>query len=383
MVSAGIYLHIPFCRTKCIYCDFYSLPGRDEAIPRFVKTIVEEINRCPVDTGGWVFDTLFIGGGTPSILEPKQVEMILQALSRRFDISGLREITIEANPGEAPEEKLRAFLSLGINRLSLGVQSLEPDLLRFLTRIHDAEAVYTTFRSARKAGFDNINCDLIFAIPGQTIHNWESDLKRITNLGPEHLSIYSLTVEEGTRLHRLVNSGAVAMPTDEESVNRFYSTMEFLAERGFHPYEISNYAVNGKECRHNLHYWTNDPYLGFGPSAHSYDGRQRWRNIPDLDYYMEQIESHQSPVIDRYTLSPREKINEILGFGIRMSEGANLALIPDKYRVRVNTMLDEILEKWEGYLKRENDRLFLTRKGLSFADAIAVDLMLDENPGMD
>ncbi len=377
MVSAGIYLHIPFCKTKCIYCDFYSLPERDNTIPRFVEMIAKEINRCIVDTAGWTFDTLFIGGGTPSILEPKQVEMILQTLSRRFDIGGLKEITIEANPESVTEEKLRGFLSLGVNRLSLGVQSLNPDLLRFLGRIHDAETVYTAFRAARKAGFGNINCDLIFGIPGQTAHSWESDLNRITKLGPEHLSVYSLTVENGTRLHHLVNSDAVTMPTDEESANWFYSTMELLGGKGYRHYEISNYARNGKECRHNLHYWAHDPYLGFGPSAHSYDGRQRWQNIPGLDYYLKLIQCDQSPVIDRYTLTDRDKINEILGFGIRMSEGANLASLPHNQRERINTMIANALTKWRGYLKRENERLFLTRKGLAFADAIAVDLMLD------
>ena len=207
MHKAGIYIHMPFCRVKCMYCDFYSVADKDEAMPAFFDSLIKEIKMCQIETKNWIIDTIFIGGGTPSLMSPNQLESLIKELDNNFDLSNVKEFTIEANPGEAPEKRLRSFKSLGVNRVSMGVQSLDNDLLKFLTRIHGKEEVLKTFDVLRKVGYENINCDLIFNIPNQTLKIWRDDLKQILQLEPEHISCYSLTVEEGTQLYNYVNNG--------------------------------------------------------------------------------------------------------------------------------------------------------------------------------
>jgi oxygen-independent coproporphyrinogen-3 oxidase len=376
MIKAGIYLHIPFCRKKCIYCDFYSLPERENAIPRFVKALTAEIERSQVDTSGWEFDTLFFGGGTPSLLTPDHLEQILTALERKFPLSRVREITLEANPGEVSLERLKAFRSLGVNRLSLGFQSLSNDLLRFLTRIHTAADALASFQAARTAGFDNINCDLIFGIPGQTEERWQRDLQRVVELSPEHLAVYALTVEENTPLHTLTTSGDIVLPADSEFAACYRWTQDFLEHNGYHQYEISNFARPGRTCRHNLHYWRIEPYLGFGPSAHSFDGRRRWKNIADLNRYLDRIENQQPVIVERERLTARELTNERVGFGLRLAEGVDLSRIPGTHREALDRLIDQARKTWEDYFRFDEQRLVLTRRGMLFADAIAVDLTL-------
>ena len=212
MQTAGIYIHIPFCAVKCIYCDFYSITDREKSIKRFINAISNEINQCSVDVSECVFDTIFIGVGTTSLLNGHQVETIISALNKKFNLSNITEFTLEANPGEAPIDNLKAFKSLGINRLSIGVQSLQPKLLKFLTRIHNREQVFEIFNNARTVGFKNINCDLIYSIPGQTWKMWEKDLHEIFDINPEHISAYNLTVEKGTDLFKMVKKNTVIMP---------------------------------------------------------------------------------------------------------------------------------------------------------------------------
>ena len=273
MKTSGIYIHIPFCAAKCIYCDFYSVADQDDRIDAFVDSLVMEINKSDVDVTNWKFDTIFIGGGTPSLLNAIQLEKIIDALSKKYDLSNIIEFTMEANPGEAPFDKLKDFRSLGVNRLSMGVQSFKSNLLSFLSRIHSADDAINTFKSARKAGFDNINCDLIYNIPNQSLNDWKDDLKQLIELNPEHISAYSLTVEQNTPLFGLVNSNSVKMPDDEIHLEFNSIAYELLKKNDFIQYEISNYSKLDKECFHNLHYWDNDTYLGFGPSAHSFDGQ--------------------------------------------------------------------------------------------------------------
>ncbi|GAI46365.1 unnamed protein product, partial [marine sediment metagenome] len=213
--TAGIYIHVPFCRAKCLYCDFYSLADRDNAMDRLVGCIVEEIYGAADRARDWQFDTMYIGGGTPSLLTPRHLERIVTALQQALGLGHVMEFTLEANPGEAPEEKLRAFRDLGVNRLSLGFQSFDPGLLEFLGRLHDPRDCYRTFDAARRAGFNNINTDLLFNIPGQTLRRWQSDLAALVELGPEHISAYSLTVEKGTPLHGMVAAGEVSMPRED------------------------------------------------------------------------------------------------------------------------------------------------------------------------
>lgn len=369
MTRAGIYLHFPFCKVKCIYCDFYSIADREDDIFRFVQALIKEIDLCELDTSQWMFDTIFIGGGTPSLLEPIHLEMILNALHKKFDLSAVDEWSLEANPGEAPLERLQAFRELGINRLSIGIQSLEPGLLKFLTRIHNVEQVFNTFEHARTAGFDNINCDLIFNIPGQTMDIWQRDVKRIVELKPEHISAYSLTVESGTDLNKLVQQNKVTIPDDDYSAELYKWIQEYLSSAGYTQYEISNWSKPGKECRQNLHYWQIDPYLAFGPSAHGFDGKNRYNNYQGLDRYFQLIESGKLPIENYYPVSQKEMTNDLIGFGLRTNRGVQINRIPNEYRI-------QIPEKWSSYLINENGWIRLSEEGFIFADAIVVDLMV-------
>lgn len=376
MIKAGIYIHFPFCRAKCIYCDFYSVARQEQLIPRFIEALLNEIEHWPSDISGWQFDTIFFGGGTPSLITPQQLEQILLALSERFDISAVRELTIEANPDSADQDKLHAWRELGVNRLSLGIQSFNDDNLRFLSRIHTAVDSRAVIISAQSAGFEDISCDLIYGLPGQDWEKWRNDLQIVLEFEPAHLSCYTLTAENGTRLHDLVAAGNVLLPSDDEGAELFRRTGEFLTENGYPRYEISNFAHPGKECRHNLHYWRIEPYLGFGPSAHGFDGRRRWWNCSDLNQYLERIESDQSAIQATEVLTVHERTNERIGFGLRLAEGFKLSAIPGKLRSKVLQQVQQGAMKWGNNLKLENDCVRLTEKGMLYADAIAVDLQL-------
>ena len=374
---AGIYIHIPFCAVKCMYCDFYSIADREEAIPRFVKAITTEIERCEVDASGWKIDTIFLGGGTPSLLESKYIEDILKSLQTKYDLSSVTEFTLEANPGEAPKDRLKEFRSLGINRLSMGVQSLEPDLLKFLTRIHSVEQVFETYDNARSAGFDNVNCDLIYSIPGQSWEVWERDLKRIMDLEPNHISAYTLTLEKGTDLFKLVKDKKVRMPGNEMTGEWFLKTHQIMEVNGYVSYEISNFSKPGFECEHNLHYWRIHPYLAFGPSAHGFDGTTRWNNSRPLDQYLQQIETGASSVSMMETLTEKGRLNELIGFGLRMEDGIDLARIPTEFRDQFNKNLEGAQKKWAGCFIINEKSISLTKTGMVYGDAIGVDLMMD------
>jgi len=375
MPKSGIYIHMPFCKVKCMYCDFYSVADKDEAIPTFFEALIKEIEICETDTSDWIIDTIFIGGGTPSLMTPYQLQSLIKALDKKFDLTHVSEFTLEANPGEAPLERLKSFRALGVNRISMGVQSLQPSLLQFLTRIHGPEEVFKTFDTARQAGFENINCDLIFSIPNQTMKIWENDLKRILDLGPEHMSCYSLTVEKGTQLYQYVNRGKVKMPNDDQSAAYYRWAQSTMADYGYRQYEISNWSKPKLECNHNFHYWEIDPYLAFGPSAHGFDGKSRFSNINDLDSYINKLVKGDSPLQHIEKLTRKNYTNELIGFGLRINKGINLENISKKFKTKFDQRIVDIKYKWGKYLIQEGNRLRLTEEGYAFADAIAVDLL--------
>tara|TARA_Y100000996_G_scaffold273700_1_gene215541 strand:- start:2038 stop:3168 length:1131 start_codon:yes stop_codon:yes gene_type:complete len=376
MHKAGIYIHMPFCRVKCMYCDFYSVTDKDEFMPIFFDSLIKEIQMCQLNTKNWEIDSIFIGGGTPSLMSSKQLENLIKELDNNFDLSHIKEFTIEANPGEAPEERLKSFKSLGVNRVSMGVQSLNEDLLKFLTRIHGKDEVLKTFKALRKVGFDNINCDLIFNIPNQTLQIWGNDLKDILQLEPEHLSCYSLTVEKGTQLYNYVNSGKVKMPSNDKSSELYRYTQSLMSDYGYEQYEISNWSKPKLECKHNLHYWEIDPCLAFGPSAHGFDGKSRFSNISNLDMYINKIKLSKSPQIQIQELSDKNYSNELIGFGLRIKNGINLNRISDELKSNFEKIFEKNKDKWGKFLTRENNRLRLTKEGYAFADAVAVDFLL-------
>ena len=359
-----------------MYCDFYSVADKEDTIPTFFKALIKEIELCKSDTNDWIIDTIFIGGGTPSLTQPDQLEKVIQTLKNKFDLSNVTEFTLEANPGEAPAARLKAFHDLGINRLSIGVQSLESDLLQFLTRNHGPDEVIQTIEIARMAGFENINCDLIFNIPGQSFEIWQRDLKSVLEMGPEHISCYSLTVEKGTQLYQYVNRKEVSMPSEDQSAEFYQCAQSTMKESGFEQYEICNWGKPEKYCQHNFHYWEIDPYLAFGPSAHGYDGVHRFANVRNLDNYIKMLKEGKLPRQDIYELSDIDRTNEMIGFGLRIKNGINLNQIPKSYINMVNKAIERNQSKWGDYYILGENRLKLTPQEFVFADAIAVDLMI-------
>ena len=377
MSTAGIYIHFPFCKTKCMYCDFYSITKREHQIPQFTDALIHEIelfaNTHEID---WTFDTIFLGGGTPSLIDSNGLELIIETLHKHFNLIHIKEFTLEANPGEAPLEKLKEFRQMGINRLSMGFQSFNDKLLEFLGRLHTPSDCFTTFENARTAGFNNINADLIFDIPKQTMKQWEDDLKSLIKLDPEHISAYSLTVEENTTLFGLVNSGKVKMPSELLDMEMFTFTRQFLAENGYTPYEISNFSKTNMESMHNLHYWNVDKYLAFGPSAHGYNGNNRWWNVKSLEQYFKEIKLNKLPILSSENLSPSDHYNELIFNGLRLSQGIKLHILQNAYQYDFESYIDSKLEKWNGLMVREG-YLKLNDEGILLADEIASDLFVD------
>tara|TARA_B100000131_G_C18094579_1_gene603509 strand:+ start:650 stop:1786 length:1137 start_codon:yes stop_codon:yes gene_type:complete len=375
--TAGIYIHIPFCSVKCMYCDFYSITDRNQDIPIFINSLIKEIELSKIKYDfDWEFDTIFIGGGTPSLLEPKYVEIIIDKINHTFNLSSIKEITLETNPGEAPLERLKAYKSIGINRLSIGFQSFDPKILKFLDRLHSPNESIDTFKNARLAGFENINADLIFNIPGQSPKRWENDLKQLISLDLEHISTYSLTVEKGTVLNSEVKKGNIVMPNEEIDLAMYEFGLDQLVSKNYYQYEISNFSKTNKECLHNLHYWQLDPYLSFGPSAHSYDQKKRWWNIKTLDRYLKKISLNQLPISGQEDLNSNDHYNELLFNGLRLNKGVELKKLqmafPDK---NFSSYLDQKLNKYN-QLFVESGNLKLNNAGRLFADNISSDMFI-------
>ncbi|MDT8325135.1 MAG: radical SAM family heme chaperone HemW, partial [Bacteroidota bacterium] len=319
----GLYLHIPFCETKCIYCDFYSIESfrqYDDFLSALHREIAMRADVLPEHTP---FHSIFFGGGTPSLLSDVQLGGILDALRMRFRFEDHAEITVECNPGTVDEDKLRGYRAAGVNRLSFGVQSFHADDLQFLSRIHTAAEAEDAIRAAQDAGIDNVNLDLMFSLPGQTTERWMHNLARAHALGTTHLSCYSLTVEQGTPLAHMVRNGMVTMPPDESDAALFELTMDTLTDWGFQQYEVSNYAREGCTCRHNLTYWRHEDYLGFGPSAHSTWRGRRWWNLSSLQRYLDAVAAGRLPEAGGETLTPATLRSEYIYLRLR-SEGIHL-----------------------------------------------------------
>lgn len=371
---ASLYLHIPFCEKKCVYCDFYSIetlsPMKD-----FLEALHREIALCTAYGTGTTFTTIFFGGGTPSLLHPQQLESILFKLASCFSISSDAEVTLETNPGTVTEEKLRAYRSLGVNRLSIGVQSFHEAELKFLTRIHNAEQARQCVQYAWRAGFDNVSLDLIYALPGQTLAQWEATLRQAIALEPNHLSAYGLIVESGTPLARMVQAGMIAPQPDDVEATFYEFTMAFMADHGFEHYEVSNYAKPGFRSQHNSTYWHHDNYLGFGPSAHSFwketDTRaRRWSNIAHLSQYCTMLRRGALPIAHQESLGEAELMAEEIFLGLR-SDGIRLCTLQRRPSAPHDFIARLVAE---GIALIEDDVLRLTPKGYLICDEIAARL---------
>jgi oxygen-independent coproporphyrinogen-3 oxidase len=372
--NAGLYIHIPFCVRKCPYCDFYS--ETDLALkPRFLKALIAEMGL--VSHGGLCFDTLYIGGGTPSVYASDEIDGIITQTFQSFKILADSEITIEVNPGTVTLEQLQGHRKAGINRLNIGVQSFQQANLDFLGRIHSSDAARQSLDFANKAGFDKVGIDLIYGLPEQSKQDWHLDLQQAVDFQPVHLSCYMLTFENGTPMNRDLKRSRF-QPLSEESVRvLFETTIEFLENKGYSQYEISNFALIAEDqgasvSKHNLKYWTGVPYLGLGPSAHSYiDSRRHW-NVASVDQYIRAIESGNLPVADEELLTLEQQQIEAIYLGLRMAQGIDLVSFKKKFGVDFLETCKEVIAVLEksNYLEVTKSHCRLTRKGRAFLDSI-------------
>jgi oxygen-independent coproporphyrinogen-3 oxidase len=371
---AGLYIHIPFCLQKCPYCDFYSITDRS-LVAGYVDALVQEMElqrSCAL-----TFDTLYLGGGTPSCLDARELKRIVVAARRCFDFLSDVEVTLEVNPGTVTPDQLIAYRRIGINRLSIGVQSLHEDNLRFLGRIHCVTDAVRTLLWARMAGFHNIGVDLIYGLPAQSQHLWIVDLERAVDQRPEHLSCYQLTCEAGTPLGREVKAGRIQLPSDEALADLFECTIDFLEQHGYVHYEISNFARAGdpsNRSRHNQKYWAMKPYLGLGPAAHSFMEPLRWWNHRSVARYIEDLRAGHLPAAGRESLTTEQLMMEAVYLGLRTSEGIDLAAFRLKFGVDfIEAHASSIRDlQEEGFLRVGEERCFLTRKGMACHERIAV-----------
>ncbi len=373
----SLYLHIPFCEKKCLYCDFYSIENFSP-MDDFLKSLHKEIDLYASYGSGVTFETIFLGGGTPSLLTPSQLESILTHLHSVFVIEPDAEITVETNPGTVTDEKLRTYKSLGVNRLSIGVQSFHNDELQFLSRIHDSNQAIRCVELARAAGFENLSVDLIFSLPGQSLARWQSNLNQAVALNTEHISAYSLIVEDNTPLARLVASKQVSPNPLETEAGMYEFTMGFLADRGFEHYEVSNYAKPGFRSRHNYNYWNHENYLSFGPSAHSFwkpagaSSGRRWWNIASISHYCERLLEGTLPLVSEEIVQTKELMNERVFLGLR-SDGLDLEQFEREFGVALTHNHGPTIQQLvnEDYATLEDHRIQLTPKGFLLCDEIS------------
>jgi putative oxygen-independent coproporphyrinogen III oxidase len=362
--KAGLYIHVPFCQGKCPYCHFYSTTSLD-----LIADWLEAVKKEALLYRGLFssFDTVYFGGGTPSLLSPAALGELLEFFQKRFSLSSDCEITLEANPGDLDREKARELRKFGINRLSLGVQSFSEEDLKFLGRRHRVADAVRAIKDARRAGFENLGLDLIFGLPGQTGSRWQEVLARALSFQPEHLSTYQLTPEEGTPLGSRVARGRVRLWEEEEAATQFLETSRLLESRGYLHYEVSNFARGAERTsRHNRKYWRQVPYLGLGPAAHSYLEHRRWWNAASLAAYLDRLREGQEPAAGEEVLSPDQTRMESLLLGFRNREGVALN------RLRLNPESRAILAELEASEKinRQKDRLIPTPRGYLLADRL-------------
>jgi len=374
-----LYIHIPFCVKKCNYCDFLSGPASEERMERYVDALCREISQGGKEAAGYLVDTVFFGGGTPSILSGRLFMQVMDSIRNNFALMENAEITIEANPGTVTEEKLKNYVSCGVNRISFGLQSAQKEELELLGRIHSFEDFLEGFHMARKVGFQNINVDLMSGLPGQSMATMEDTLTKIMQLHPEHISVYSLILEEGTLLYERVEHGEIFEISEELDREIYEMTGRILAENGYMRYEISNYAKEGYACKHNLGYWNRKNYMGFGIGAASLFEEQRFSNVSDLNSYLADPKECRENV---QTLSLQEQMEEFMFLGLRKCEGISKSEFFARFQVKCEDIYGKVLEKHrqEGLLQVQENRIFLTPKGLDVSNYVMADFLEPQIP---
>ena len=376
MKEISLYIHIPFCKQRCFYCDFPTFAGKEKFREDYIKALVKEIEEKCSD---YLIKTIFIGGGTPSYLEENELEKLLITVSK-LNLSSKLEYSMECNPGTVNENKLKIMKKYGINRISFGLQSCNDNLLKKIGRIHTLEEFLENYNLARKVGFDNINVDLMYGLPNLTIKDWKKTLEKICELKPEHISAYSLIIEEGTAFYKLYEKDKLELPSEDEERIMDKITKDILKANGYHQYEISNFALDGKECEHNKVYWSLDEYIGVGSASSSYIDGYRFANTSNINDYIEKISSNVSVVIDKYENSIEDEMEEFVFMGLRMVSGIDLLKFKKKFGVDINSIYKEVIEKniKDRLLVVEENKMFLTTKGMELSNSVMSDFILDK-----
>ena len=389
-----LYLHIPFCVRKCNYCDFLSASGTKEELNTYVQALCEEINRYKDFAKEYIVKTVFLGGGTPSLLTADQMKLIFENLNQIFTIDPVAEITMEMNPGTVNIEKLRSYKQAGINRVSIGLQSTENKELKMLGRIHTYEDFLNTWEAAEQAGFKNRNIDLMSALPGQTLKSWENTLRKILTLNPEHISAYSLILEEGTNFYEWYckgqfDAGDWKLPSEDDEYTMGEMTIQMLESCGMHRYEISNYAYPGKECRHNLGYWDRVEYLGIGAGAASLISIQnkntseiqeqiRFNHIKNRDKYIQTINQKQTIEIEHEYLTLENQMEEFMYLGLRKTAGISKNKFHKFFCKEIGEVYGSIIKRLEEdeLIISKEDNLMLTHRGMDISNYVLSEFLL-------
>lgn len=375
----GLYIHIPFCVKKCGYCDFLSKSAGEEVQEQYVNALLSEIESYKEFAKGYRVSTIFIGGGTPSILLPRQMEDILQKIYEIFEMEKRPEITIEVNPGTVDEEKLQCYRENGINRLSIGLQSVNDEKLRLLGRIHTYQQFVDSYELARKNGFENISVDLISSIPGQTLQEWKTELETVAAKNPEHISVYQLIIEEGTPFYEKYAEHPELLPDEETSREIYLWTGKFLKETGYEQYEISNYAKPGKESRHNLKYWERGDYLGLGLGAASMVHNIRMSNTKDMNIYLQRCMQPKTMREDVQFLEEPRQMEEFMFLGLRKTRGVSKKEFRHIFGREMDMVYEKALGKCleNGMLLAHKDRIFLSEEGTLLSNMVLSEFLFD------
>ncbi len=383
----GIYIHIPFCLSKCAYCDFNSAPAPDgSCVTRYVNALIAHMERYRVGAKAYEPDTVFIGGGTPTSIPMDELIRLVKAVKRNFKLTKNVEFSIEANPATVTKEGLARLRRLGVNRLSFGLQSAHENELKVLSRLHSRQDFARSYKMARAAGFDNINIDLMFGIPYQTMESLMHTLHFVTRLGPEHISLYDLKIEPGTKFYRDYDQIAPFLPDEDTEADMYLSAIEYLHSMGYYQYEISNFARPGRMCMHNLKYWNCEEYLGFGVSAHSYFNGNRFAFTPDREKYCRAIEVPGSPIrltVENEAVEERERLGEYIMLRFRLTEGLDTREFIRRFGASFDALYGHKLSRFikGGYMTYHNGRYALTPQGMFVSNYILSEILEFEDFG--
>ena len=376
MKESAIYIHIPFCDHKCIYCDFYSIITKDNFLP-YLNSLKKEITYyAGFYSTARIYTSIYFGGGTPSLMRPEYISEIISAVKNCYNVSNNAEITMETNPGTVDKEKLKSFYNIGINRISIGIQSFDESELKFLTRIHNKETAIRTIYDANEIGFDNISIDLIFNLPGQTKEKWESNLRIAVQLPIAHISAYSLILERGTILNKMVIDRKVKIQDSDYDADLYEICLNFLEEKNFLQYEVSNFARPGFECRHNNAYWRYKDYIGFGTSSHSFVNGKRWWNYSSLKRYLFEIKKNNHAVANSEYINKKQMLNEYIMLALR-SSGLDLNEFRNLFGedwIKINQdYLNKLMNN--NFLIIDNNHIRLTKSGYAVCDEILSNIL--------